>query len=163
MKTAGLLLAFTLLLICSTNAVAQKRSKTYRVSGEVKFSSLYQGGVDLGDVVPIESALINQEFILVKLDSLTGKPHKVDKFSTDAEGKFKLKLATGIYGFVLKENLKDLQMGQFTPTTEVSGGQWETKSVNWNFIGMKPIIVEDASVENIRLLRHTSTICHECP
>lgn len=163
MKITGLLFAIALLLICSTNAVGQKRSKTYLVSGEVKYSSFYQGGVDQGDIIPELFPLRNQEFILVRLDSLNGKPRKVDQVMTDNEGKFNLKLEPGIYGFVLKENLRDLQLGQFTPTIEHSGGNGLSSTVRWDFIGLSPIVVKNEAVVNIQLLRHTSTICYECP
>ena len=99
-------------LLCN-NLSAQ--TELFQVSGKITYSLCTQGGVDLGDEEIKQYPYFNEQFVMVRLDSLGAKPKKFEKFKTDSDGHFNLKLPEGIYGIVRKKDLKKLDTGQFTP------------------------------------------------
>lgn len=137
--------------------------KHYTISGEVKFSSFYQGGVDQGDVIPEEYPLSNETFVLVRLDSINDLPKRVLEFTTSEDGRFKLKVTAGLYGIILKKDLGEIVSGQYLPSSENTGDSGVSTSIAWRITGDQAISISKTDIENIQLIRYTRTVCYLCP
>jgi len=152
---------YLILFLLSIPVFGFTQNKKYSIEGTTMYMSQYQGGAE-NPYEPQPYPKGGVALFVVKLE--TGKkPKQVGEVVSKSDGTFKLRLPSGEYGFVLKEDLESLTVGQFLPTGYSSGDIMESKSSTWSINNNGPVEVMDTDVKGIVVTNFERTVCGMCP
>jgi len=150
-----------ILLLLLIPFIGFSQNENYSISGTTMFVSHYQGGME-NPFEPQPFPKGGIELIIVRLES-GKKSKKVCSLISGSDGSFNIELPPGEYGFVLKEDLRKMSIGQFLPKGYSTGDMMESTSSSWSINNNVPIVIIDKDVDGVIITNYEYTVCGMCP
>ena len=126
---------------------SKSKRQTYLISGHVSQSSSYCGGArptqEMLDKIAIPVAYPNKKFYIRKGKTNSLNLKFLKTFNSDKDGNYTIRLPKGIYSIILEEQLKEINIGDYTTTNQ----QVDTNCINewWS----KPYYLLEVNNKNI--------------
>lgn len=143
------------------NHLSISESRTYNLSGTMKYTTSFQGGAARSVEFPDPVPLANYTLKVIRIDKEGTKPRVVAKVTSDEKGNFSVNLSPSIYGFAGVDD--SLIVGQYLPHATQHGGIAEYHTSRWEISTWGSIDMRYMAVQGIVLTRHDQTICGICP
>jgi hypothetical protein len=136
------------------------QKKKYSLEGRTYYLSEYQGGVENPPVQASPKGYVTLYVVELFADK---RSRKVMKLVSRVDGRFKVYLPPGEYGFVLKEDLTSLVIGQYLPKGYQTGGMMKSFRSFWNISDSRPVKIIDKDIQGIRITNFETETCGMCP
>lgn len=137
------------------------QDKKHQLSGTIFYVSYHQGGMK-NPYEPIPSPKERVKLYVVELTE-NEIPKQVGEVTSDGSGDFSIKLPKGKYGFVLKEDLDSLIIGQFLPKGWSRGDAMNSSNSSWSISGGQPIQITGKDISGVVITNTKASICGLCP
>lgn len=150
-----------LLILLAIPFLSFSQNKKYKIEGTTMYMSHHQGGAE-NRFEPQPFPKGNVTLYVVELVS-DKKSKQIAKITSESDGRFKIKLPPGVYGFVVKEDLDSLAVGQFLPKGYSTGDIMESKSSTWSISNNIPVVIIDKDITGVIITNFEQTVCGICP
>jgi len=157
------LLLMLIPIVTIGNEIIPQHIRTSTLSGTLYSTHFYQGGAMTSDDFVQPLPLANFQLWVVKLNEQDSIPEVLFSFTSDENGKFRVQLPPGKYGFVTSEDIGNLEKGQCFPKNSQSGDLAEMTILTWECNMALPLELDVAWIENIVITYHSRSYCNLCP
>lgn len=163
---------FIFILFISSSLFAQQNGrqakdpviKKYKFAGKIVYTSFHQGGAPVPDEYQnIQYPKANFTILIVQYLGQDLKPKIWDRVTTDEKGNFETEVPNGEYGFLLVDELKNANPGQYLPEGYESEQTHTYSSSSWEIVGGGPIKINGAGNTGVLLINHQRSVCMDCP
>ena len=152
---------YLILLLFLIPIIGFSQKEKHTISGTIMSLSHHQGGMEN----PYEPQAFPKGGVTLFIIKVEGnkKPKQVGEITSELDGSFKISLPPGKYGFVLKEDLRSLEVGQFLPKGWSRGDMIDSSSSSWTININAPVVVVDKDFTGIIITNYNYSICGRCP